>query len=326
MSKLQDPLKNKLGSIVENMGNVGFVLGRNEQLPKIKGSRTGFTLSFLMPKGSVPGDTVRVPVNKGTLIVIQIPVTTSEGPPKTNEYLKNVPIERRFNSGIYDKLKKMSKWVERDVNTKFTPTYIKANEYVGSDSQRDLNKLVKPGEDQEYFIIDAKIIPQNGEKYIFKQLTSFNKKSKTLVLDIYVVVGLNLKLRSKSHPSENLISKARRYATDAIMNGPRNCPGYMEKVKTAVSGLKTPLKNTVSQLDDISKRIIKRGKKRTSVRVGGKRRARKPKKTKKTRRRRKPRARKTRRIKRVKNKTNRKGRKNTGKKSSRRESNPTTRF
>ncbi len=56
----------------------------------------------------------------------------------------------------------------------YKPTYITATEYVGPENQKDLDMLVKPGSTQEYFITgDKKFIPQDGNKFIFKKLTSF---------------------------------------------------------------------------------------------------------------------------------------------------------
>ena len=43
---------------IENMVKIGFLLGKKEQRPEIKKSSGGFTLSFLMPKGAKPGDTI----------------------------------------------------------------------------------------------------------------------------------------------------------------------------------------------------------------------------------------------------------------------------
>ncbi len=85
--------------------------------------------------------------------------------PKENEYIKKVPISQALNSGVYDNLKSGS---SKSVKTGFKPTYIKASEYIGKETQKDLDMLVKPGESQEYFINKAKIVPQNGNKFTFK--------------------------------------------------------------------------------------------------------------------------------------------------------------
>ena len=44
------------------MVKVGFLLGKKEMRPKIKKVKKGFTISFLMPKGANPGDTITIPV------------------------------------------------------------------------------------------------------------------------------------------------------------------------------------------------------------------------------------------------------------------------
>ena len=251
ITALSNQIKNNLDREVENMVKVGFLLGKKEQRPEIKKTRNGFTLSFLMPKGANPGDTITIPVIKGkgkktimVEIVIQIPITTGNDnhTPRQNEYIKDVPINKNLNSGVYDNLKAMKP--SSDVDTKFKPTYIRANEYVGPDNQKDLDMLVKPGSTQEYFINDAKIIPQDGNKFIFKKLTSFDKNSATLVFDLYVLVDLKLELKLKG-PDEasddTFGNKLSRTVTAGILNSSMNCPNYVERAKQGASQLLTKI-------------------------------------------------------------------------------------
>ena len=251
MRALSNQLKNNLDREVENMVKVGFLLGQKEQRPEIKKTRNGFTLSFLMPKGASPGDTITIPVIKGkgkktvmVEIVIQIPITTGNDnhTPKANEYIENVPINQELNSGVYDNLKSMKS--SRDVDTKFKPTYVKASEYVGPENQKDLDMLVKPGSTQEYFITGAKIIPQDGNQFIFKRLTSFDKNSATLVFDLYVLVDLKLELKLKG-PDEasddTFGNKLTRTVTAGILNSSLNCPNYVERAKRGASQLLTTI-------------------------------------------------------------------------------------
>ena len=173
-------------------------------------------------------------------IIIKIPVTTGDDnhTPRENEYINNVPISQELNSGVYDNLKSMS--VSKDVDTKFKPTFIKASDYVGPDNQKDLNMLVKPGSTQEYTISNAKISLQNGNKFIFKKLTTFDKKSKPLVFDLYVEVDLTLKLKLKG-PEEatddTFGGKLSRVVTAGILNAPENCSEYMDRAKRGASQL-----------------------------------------------------------------------------------------
>jgi len=251
MRALNNQIKNTLDREVENMVKVGFLLGKKEQRPEIKKSRNGFTLSFLMPKGASPGDTITIPVIKGkgkktvmVEIVIQIPVTTGNDnhTPRQNEYITDVPINKDSNSGVYDNLKSMKS--SKDVDTKFKPTYVKASEYVGPDNQKDLDMLVKPGSTQEYFINRAKIIPQDGNKFIFKKLTSFDKDSATLVFDLYVLVDLKLELKLKSPDDasdDTFGNKLSRTVTAGILNSSMNCPNYVERAKLGASQLLTKI-------------------------------------------------------------------------------------
>ena len=105
-----------------------------------------------------------------------------------------------------------------------------------------MDKLVKPGKTQQYFISNATIIPQDGNKFIFKHLTSFNKDSPTLVFDIYVLVNLTLTLKLKGPKDEaddTFVNKASRGISMAIINGPKNCPEYMTRAKKGASALFT---------------------------------------------------------------------------------------
>ena len=247
MRALQQPVKDALDRDIENMVKVGFLLGKKEQRPEIKKIRGGFTLSFLMPKGAKPGDTITIPVvkRKGKKkamveIVIKIPLTTGADrhTPKTNEYIRDVPIQQDLNGGVYDNLKPMKSG--KDVDTKFKPTYIKASEYVGPDTYKDLDKLTKPGSTQQYVISNAKIIPQNGNKFIFKKLTTFDKDSSPLIFDLYVLVDLtlNLKLKGPDDAADDTFGgKLNRTVTAGILNGPQNCPEYMSRAREGASQL-----------------------------------------------------------------------------------------
>jgi len=252
MRSLTRDIKDSLDREVENMVNVGFLLGKKKMRPEIKKTRNGFTLSFLMPKGASPGDTITIPVIKGkgkkkvmVEIVIKIPITTGNDnhTPKTNEYIKDVAIDKESNSGVYDNLKSMKS--KEDVDTKFKPTYIKASEYVGPDTQKKLDMLVKPGSTQEYFINSAKIIPQEGNKFIFKKLTRFDKNSATFVFDLYVLVNLELILKLKGPEDaadDSFGGKLSRTVTAGILNSPSNCPSYMARAKRGAAELFSKLK------------------------------------------------------------------------------------
>uniref|UniRef100_A0A6C0J9A8 Uncharacterized protein n=1 Tax=viral metagenome TaxID=1070528 RepID=A0A6C0J9A8_9ZZZZ len=241
MDNFTPPLKRKLEKAVENMVTVGFLLGK-EQKPKVEvKSKNAKFISFLMPIGSKPGETITVPIS-GIKVVVKIPISLGEiggddsEIPRENEYIKKVPIIRELNSEVYDSLKTMS---SKSVDTEFIPTYIKASEYIGPDSQKNLDMLIKPGISQQYFISKAKIIPQNGNKFIFKKLTSFDK-SFPLIFDIYVLLDLtlNLKLKGPEEATDDTFGgKLTRTITAGLMNGSNNCPEYMEKAKKGVKEL-----------------------------------------------------------------------------------------
>ena len=240
MENIPGAVKRKLENTVENMVKVGFLLGK-KQKPTITPKGKNWRLSFLMPIGSKPGETITVPIN-GIKIVVKIPISMGElggddsKIPKENEYIRNVPIIQELNSDVYDSLKPMS---SKRVDTEFIPTYIKASEYIGPDSQKNLDMLIKPGKSQQYFISKAKIIPQNGKKFIFKKLTTFDK-SFPLIFDLYVLLDLtlNLKLKGPKEATDDTFGgKLTRTITAGLMNGPVNCDGYMKKAKEGINGL-----------------------------------------------------------------------------------------
>ena len=244
MENIPGAIKRNLEKNIENMVTVGFLLGQKQKPTiNVRGKSEKF-LSFLMPIGSKPGETITVPIN-GIPIKIKIPISLGEiggndgEVPKENEYIRNVPIIQELNSGVYDNLKSGR---SQSVKTGFKPTYIKASEYIGKDSQKDLDMLVKPDKSQEYFITKAKILPQNGNKFTFKKLTTFDK-SLPLIFDLYVLLDLTLDLKLKSTKdlaNQTFGDKITRTITASLMNAPNNCPKYMKKAKEGINGLLSP--------------------------------------------------------------------------------------
>lgn len=242
MSVVPDIVKTKLNEEVERMVKVGFLLGKKKQQPQIKKKKGQWVISFMMPGKSKPGDTITLPIasKKYTInVVVQIPIVVGDDrhTPKVNEYLKDIPIDKEANTGIYDNLKKLK---AKSVDTEFNPTFIKASDYVGSESQKDISKLVKPGEEQQYFVNDANIIKQGGDNFSFKKLGLFDKEARTLVFDLYVIVDLNLtlKLSSPEDPSQDSAAgKVKRKAFELLLNSGNDCPSYMTKIKQGAARL-----------------------------------------------------------------------------------------
>ena len=243
ISKIVDTSKEALNNEVNKMVKVGFLLGKKENRPKIKVGSGGFTLSFLMPVNSKPGDTISVPINLGNNqinIVIRIPLQLDgDNVPSPNDYLHDIPILREFNSNVYDLLKPTG--ANKDVNLQFIPTFVKGSEYIYESSDeskiKDLNAKMKPSSKQIYYISSVKIVPQNGNNFKFKELGLFNKDSPTLVFDLQVILELNLKLELPDKEGETGVGKFGNRIKEFIMNGSDNCPNYMDKVKGAFSGI-----------------------------------------------------------------------------------------
>ena len=269
MSVVPDIVKTKLNEEVERMVKVGFLLGKKKQQPQIKKKKGQWVISFMMPGKSKPGDTITLPIagKKYRInVVVQIPIVVGDDrhTPKVNEYLKDIPIDKEANTGIYDNLKKLK---AKSVDTEFNPTFIKASDYVGSESQKDISKLVKPGEGQQYFINDASIIKQDGDNFSFKKLGLFDKEARTLVFDLYVIVDLNLtlKLASPEDPSQDSAAgKVKRKAFELLLNSGNDCPSYMTKIKQGAARLLSSISPEVvipAAVDAVSK-VQKRARER----------------------------------------------------------------
>ena len=100
--------------------------------------------------------------------------------------------------------------------------------------------MVKPGEEQQYFVNDANIIKQGGDNFSFKKLGLFDKEARTLVFDLYVIVELNLtlKLSSPEDPSQDTVAgKVKRKAFELLLNSGNDCPAYMTKIKQGAARL-----------------------------------------------------------------------------------------
>ena len=240
ISKMADTPKSVLNKQVEKMVNIGFLLGKKENRPKIKKTRNGFSLSFLMPVNSKPGDTITVPINTGNNsfnIVIRIPLQVKGNIPEPNDYLSDIPISREINTNIYDILKPFKP--SKDVNLQFIPTFVKGSEYIyesaDEDRVKDLDAKMVPSKKQLYFISSAKIVSHNGNKFKFKELGLFNKESRTLVFDLKVTLDLKLKLALPDSKDDSNIKKMGNKITEFIMNSSDNCPNYMDKVKEGFS-------------------------------------------------------------------------------------------
>ena len=243
INKITDDKKQYLNKEVTKMVRVGFLLGKKENRPKVKKVRDGFTLSFLMPVNSKPGERISVPINLGNYqinIVIRIPLQVDGGNvPTPNDYLNDIPILREFNSDVYHRLKPTG--ADKDVNLQFIPTFVKGSEYIYETADearvKNLNDKMKPSSKQLYYISSVEIVPQNGNKFKFKELSLFNKNSRTLVFDLHVTLDLKLKLVIPDKEGETKAGQLGNRIKQFIMNGPDNCPNYMGKVTSAFSGI-----------------------------------------------------------------------------------------
>ena len=131
--------------------------------------------------------------------------------------------------------------VAKTVNTDFIPSFIKASEYVYEKSdeepEKDLDKLVKPSSKQKYKITSAKIVKQNGKNFSIKKLPFFDFEREPFIIDLYVILDLTLILKIDKPENESIGERAKRRATEMILNGPSKCPYYMAKVRKGVDEL-----------------------------------------------------------------------------------------
>ena len=322
----QKKIQKKLNTDITRIVNVAFLPNKARNKPYVTGIKNKWTLNFIMPEGSKPGDVVtfNVNINKNTVvdITIRIPQVVDKHIPQPNEKI-SAPIEKYLNKSDYKNIKKTKLKDGPDLG--FKPTFIEAR--FAKAPQRNLDKLVKPEANQNFRIKNAEIIKQkDGYNFRFKQLPFFDKNISDLIFDLEVDVELTLSskkfLTKEEQEKENqlslknrLFAKTGRLLQNIVFNGSADCPDKMKNLRHESKKLLhnfIPNKTLKTIRDQV---IIKKAKAikasatdliknesrrkaniasgRPGVRSGGRRTRRKHKRTKRKRRYRKKNTRKT---------------------------------
>ena len=240
--ELQQRMKQKLNKEVEKFVKNSFLSKTKSVKPKIKGSGNQKTLDFHVPRGFNSGKMIREDINGtsvgGRLITVvadgySINVRVPIGVKPLDRI--TVPIERKYNESIYEKLQPSSKTNKKTKELTFLPNFILAK--FSNTKQLNIHKLVKPSKDQSFIIKDASIIEQNGANFKFKELTKFNKKNNPLIFDIEVHIDLRLEVKKSLDPESSNKSKVFGKIGDFIQNSGNGCPGRMRKLKENINRL-----------------------------------------------------------------------------------------
>ena len=112
---------------------------------------------------------------------------------KPNEIIE-VPIDKDDNAVVYPEL---SSKIKNKGDLVFIPTLIKGAFARGKDVKvLDMNKMIPPPKDQQFYIKAAKIKKVDGRNWKFKELDSFDKEMEQLIIDLEVLVDLELGVKT----------------------------------------------------------------------------------------------------------------------------------
>ena len=244
-------LTDYLNDMVERMVATGFVPNNEENRKKILGKKPNLKARFPVPKGAKRGKKITITIG-GKDIVVKIPGSPSIDNNwstilKPNEIVE-APIDRDDNLSIYDQL---SSKVKDTGSLEFIPTVIKAEFAKGKDVKvLDMEKMIPPPKDQQFFIKNAKIKKVDGKNWKFKELDSFDKEMEQLIIDLEVLVDLELGVKTKYADGEKpgMMGKIGDMIGDALLSS-SSCPSRMDDFRDAVNVLKDKATPPMSLLE-----------------------------------------------------------------------------
>lgn len=124
----------------------------------------------------------------------------------------------------------------------FTPTLIKG-QYTNK-KVLDLEKMIKPSQNQEFKVLNVEIIKQNNnDNFKFKELSSFNLDAQTIIFDLEVHVQINLSIKDKLSDeelkSETFSGRTLRGAKNFLLNANSyiGCETNRNNIKRAVNNI-----------------------------------------------------------------------------------------
>ena len=231
-----------LNNMVERMVSLGFTPNDSKVVKKITGKEPNLKAQFPVPKGAVPGKKITIEI-AGKPVVVKIPDDSLDGSGnywekilKPNQIIE-VPIDKDDNSTVYPEL---SSKIKNKGDLQFIPTLIKGSFARGKDVKvLDMNKLIPPPKDQQFFIKEAKIKKVDGNNWKFKELDSFDKSMEQLIIDLEVLVDLTLGVKRNYEDGEKpgIMGKLGDTIANTLLSS-TNCPNRMERLKDSLTIIK----------------------------------------------------------------------------------------
>ena len=236
--EFRDELFEYLNKMVERMVSLGFTPNDDKVGKRILGKAPNLKARFPVPKGAIPGKKITVEIG-GKSIVVKIPDASLDGSGnywekmlKPNEIIE-VPIDKDDNSSIYPEL---SSSIKNKGDLEFIPTLIKGSFARGKDVKvLDMDKMIPPPKDQQFYIKAAKIKKVDGNNWKFKELDSFDKEMEQLIIDLEVLVDLQLGIKTRYADGEKpgMMGKLGDMIGNALLSSTA-CPSRMDSLKESL--------------------------------------------------------------------------------------------
>ena len=240
--EFRDELFEYLNKMVERMVLLGFTPNDSKVVKKITGKAPNLKAQFPVPKGAVPGKKITIQIG-GKDIIVKIPDASLGGSGnywekmlKPNEIIE-VPIDKDDNASVYPQL---SNSIKNKGDLEFIPTLIKGSFARGKDVKvLDMDKLIPPPKDQQFYIKDAKIKKVDGNNWKFKELDSFDKEMEQIIIDLEVLVDLQLGIKTKYADGEKpgIMGKLGDTIANTLLSS-TDCSGRMDELRDAAGVLK----------------------------------------------------------------------------------------
>ena len=238
--EFKDRLFKYLNEMVERMVAQGFVPNDEANRKRISGTKPSLKARFPVPKGAKRGKKITITIG-GKDIVVKIPGSQSldnnwDSILKPGEMVE-VPIDRDDNLSIYDQL---SSKIKDKGSLEFKPTVIRADFARGKDVKvLDMNKMIPPPKDQQFYIKAAKIKKVDGRNWKFKELDSFDKEMEQLIIDLEVLVDLELGVKTIYADGEKpgMMGILADAAANALLSS-TSCRSRMDDLRDAAGTLK----------------------------------------------------------------------------------------
>ena len=258
-AQFKDQLFEYLNKMVERMVEQGFTPNDEANRKRISGKKPNLKARFPVPKGAKRGKKITITIG-GKDIVVKIPGSQSLDN-NWNSILKSgemveVPIDRDDNLSIYDQL---SNKIKDKGSLEFKPTVIRSDFARGKGvNVSDMNKMIPPPKDQEFYIRAAKIKKVDGRNWKFKELDSFDKDMEQLIIDLEVSVILELGVKTKYADGEKpgILGRLGDRIGNSLLSS-SSCSSRMSDLRDAIGALKDKATPELS-IGEINQQVIDR--------------------------------------------------------------------